>query len=290
MEQQSKWLLAWMNEEEAIPALLGHPPTPDEDTAKSRRVWHDSRAALMRRAPYRQPTPVLSNLPGKLEKQATKFRQRPDVIADLDGQDYRIGIVDLSKVLSLQRVVEENALQRAQQVIPHDPNSLFSFCLPQPGLGARVSGTLDKVNKAITLTSLNWNFRIGSPLIVDIDVAPGPGQPPRKEKHIGFTVGFGTPFVHVVECNGRWLLRDGHHRCYGLLQRSIHHIPCVFTKVQDFAEIGAVAPGSFPYEILFGDRPPFLIDLLDDSVAKTATRPAQQRIVRIAASEFAVEI
>jgi hypothetical protein len=290
MEQESKWLLAWMKEEEAIAALLGRSPAPDEDTATSRLVWHDSRAALMRRAPYRQPTPVLSKLPGKLTKQATKFRQRPDVIADLDGQDYRVGMVDLRKVLSLQRVVEENALQRAQQVIPNDPDSLFSFCLPQPGLGARVAGTLDKVNKAITLTSLNWNFRIGSPLIVDIDVSPGPGQPPRKEKHIGFTVGFGTPFVHVVECNSRWLLRDGHHRCYGLLQRSIHHIPCVFTKVHDFAEIGTVAPGSFPYEILFGDRPPFLMDFLDDTVAKTAKRPAQQRIVRIAASEFAVEI
>src|SRR5580658_7351901 len=160
MEQQSKWLLAWMNEEEAIPALLGRPPAPDEDTAKSRRVWHDSRATLMRRAPYQQPTPVLSKLPGKLKTQATKFGQRPDVIADLDGQDYKVGMVDLRRVLSLQRVVEENALERAQQVIPNDLDSLFSFCLPQPGLGPRVSGTLDKVNKAITLTSLNWNFRI----------------------------------------------------------------------------------------------------------------------------------
>jgi hypothetical protein len=287
---ESKWLLAWMKEEEAIPALLGRPPAPDEDIAKSRRVWHDSRAALMRRAPYRQPTPVLSKLPGKLTKQAAKFRQRPNVIADPDSQGYRVGMVDLRKVLSLQKVVEENALQRAQQVIPNDPDSLFSFCLPQSGVGARVSGTVDKVSKSITLTSLNWNFRIGSPLIVDIDVSPGPGQPPRKAKHIGFTVGFGTPFIHVVQCNGRWLLRDGHHRCYGLLQRSIHHIPCVFTKVHDFAEIGTVAPGSFPYEILFGDRPPFLVDFLDDSVAKTARRPAQQRIVHIAASEFAVEI
>lgn len=287
---ESKWLLAWMNGEEAIPTLLGRAPVADEDTAKSRRVWHDSSAALMRRAPYRQPTPVLSKLPGKLTKQATKFRQRPDVIADLDGQDYKVGMVDLRKVLSLQKAVEENALQRAQQVIPNDLDSLFSFCLPEPGMGARVAGTLDKVNKAITLTSLNWNFRIGSPLIVDLDVSAGPGEAPRKEKHIGFTVGFGTPFIHVVECNGRWLLRDGHHRCYGLLQRSIHHIPCVFTKVHDFAEIGTVAPGSFPYEILFGDRPPFLTDFLDNSVAKTARRPAQQRIVHIAASEFAVEI
>jgi hypothetical protein len=233
---------------------------------------------------------VLSKVPAKLAKQATKFRQRPDVITDFASQDFKVGMVDLRKVLSLQKVVEGNTLQRAQHVIPNDPDSLFSFCLPQPGVGARVSGTVDRMNRTVTLTSLNLNLRIGSPLIVDIDVSPGPGIPPRKEKHIGFTVSLGTPFIHVVECNGRWLLRDGHHRCVGMLQRSIHHIPCVFTKLHDFAEIGSIVPGSFPFEILFGDRPPFLTDFLDDSVAKITRRPAQQRILHIAASQFAVEM
>jgi hypothetical protein len=287
---KSQWLLAWMNEEEAIAALLGRPPAADEHTAKLRQVWNGSRTALMRRAAYRQRTPAISKLPGKLTKQATKFRQRPDVIADLDGRDYKVGMVDLHKVLSLRKSVEANALKRARQVASADPDSLFNFCLPNPGMGARVSGTVDKVNKAVTLTSHNLNFRIGSPLIVDLDVSPGPGQPARKEKHIGFTVGFGTAFVHVVECNGRWLLRDGYHRCYGLLQRSIHQIPCVFTKAGDFAEISTVVPASFSYDILFGDRPPFLKDFLDDSVTGIAERPAQQRIVHIAASEFAVEM
>jgi hypothetical protein len=287
---EARWLLAWMNEEEAVAALLGRPPSPDENIAKVRRAWHDSRAALTRRAPYRQPPPALSKLPSNLTTQAAKFRQRPDVIADLGGRAFKVGMVDLRKVLSLQKVVDGNALQRAEQVIPNDLDSLFSFCLPQPGVGARVSGTVDKINKAVTLTSLNLNLRIGSPLIVDIDVSAGPGLPFRKEKHIGFTVGFGTPFIHVVECKGRWLLRDGHHRCVGLLQRSIHQIPCVFTKLHDFAEIGSIAPGSFPFEILFGDRPPFLTDFLDDSLAKTARRATQQRILHIAASQFAVEM
>jgi hypothetical protein len=287
---EAKWLLAWMSEEEAIPALLGRPVAPDEDIAKLHKVWRDSKTALMRRAPYSQPPEVLSKLPSKLTKQAAKFRQRPDVVADLGGQDFKVGMVDLRRVLSLQKVVEGHALQRAEQVIPNDLDSLFSFCLPPPGGGARVSGTVDKINKAVTLTSLNLNLRIGSPLIVDLDVSPGPGLPARKEKHIGFTVGFGTPFIHVIECNGRWLLRDGHHRCVGLLQRSIHHIPCVFTKAHDLDEIGPVAQASFSHEILFGNRPPFLIDFLDDSVAKTVRRPAQQRVVYIAASEFAVEL
>jgi hypothetical protein len=288
MDQQSRWLLAWMNEQEAIPALLGRTKSPNEDITQPLTVWHDLRAALLRRAPYRQPTPALGKLPAELKKQAAEFRQRPDAIADLDGQDWTIGVVDLRHLLSLRRVVDESALRRAQQVIPDDPGSLFSFCLPQPGREARVAGTLDKINKAITLTSQNWNFRIVSPLMLDLDVS-GPGQPPRKEKHIGFIVGFGPPFVHVVECNGRWLLGDGYHRCYGLLQRSMYRITCVFTKVRNFADIRPLPPDSFSEEILFGERPPLLTDFLDDSVARTAMRAAEQKVIRIAASEFVVE-
>jgi hypothetical protein len=289
MDQQSRWLLAWMNQEEAIPALLGRTPAPNEDITQPLTVWHDLRAALLRRAPYRQPTPALAKPPAQLKKQAEEFRQRPDVIADLYGQDWTIAVVDLRHLLSLRRVVDEGALRRAQQVIPDDPGSLFSFCLPRPGRDARVAGTLDKVNKAITLTSQNWNFHIGSPLMLDLDVSPGPGQPLRKEKHIGFIVGFGPSFVQVIECNGRWLLRDGYHRCYGLLQRSMYRVPCVFSKARNFADIGLLAPGPFPEEILFGDRPPLLTDLLDDAVARTARRAAEQKVIRIAASEFVVE-
>jgi hypothetical protein len=289
MEQQSRWLLAWLNESEAVSVLLGGAPAPDRDIREQQRSWQEARAALMRRPAFRQSS-VLSKVPGKLQQRTAAFQQRPDVIEALEGLQWTIGIVDLRCVLSFQRVVaHEDGTNRACAVVPEDPNSLFSFCLPDPGIEVRASGTIDQANKAITFSSQNRNFRIGDPLIVDLDVSSGPGLPIRKQKCVGFTVGFSMPFVQVIEFGGRWFLRDGYHRCYGLLRRSIYRIPCILIRARDFAETGAAAPGFFSHEILFGDRPPFVVDFLDDSVARTTHRLAQQKVIRVAASEFVVE-
>jgi hypothetical protein len=294
MEQQVRWLLGWLNEDEAIAALLGRAPSPGEDLGQLRRKWQEATTALLRRPPYQQPAHVLSKIPGKLKKRVSTFEQRADVVAALHGHNWTLGMIDLRSLLSLQKAVaEENVGQRAQAVVAGDVDSLFSFCLPEPGMNVKVSGTIDRANKAITFSSQNPNLRIGNPLVLDLDVPAGPGLPSRKEKYLGFTVGFGTQFVRVVECNGRCFLQDGYHRCYSLLRRSIHTIPCVFirvSKVLEFAEIGAAVAGYLSPEILFGERPPFLVDFLDDSVTAIANRVAQRRVVRVAAAEFMVEI
>jgi hypothetical protein len=124
----------------------------------------------------------------------------------------------------------------------------------------------------------------------EIDVATASGQPATRQNFIGFTISFGSPFVQVAEYNGRWFVRDGYHRCFGLLRQGITRIPCVFVKPRSFAELGAAAPGFFPYEVLFGDRPPYLRDFLDDSVAVTAKQTAQRRAIRIRAEEFIVAV
>jgi len=282
--------LAWMNESDALSVLLGGAPAADDDIQEQYCSWQEARAALMRRPSFRQSTSLLSTVPHALEQKLSAFQHRPDVLEALQGLEWSTGMVDLRYVLSFQRVVahEEHA-NRASTVVPEDSGSLFAFCLPEPGIEVRASGTIDHANKAITFSSQDRNFRIGDPLVVDLDVSSGPGQPIRKQKCVGFTVGFSMPFVQVIEYGGRWFLRDGYHRCYGLLRRSIYRIPCVLIKARDFTETGAAAPGFFSQEILFGDRPPFVVDFLDDSVARTTNRLAQQKVIRVAASEFVVD-
>ncbi len=124
----------------------------------------------------------------------------------------------------------------------------------------------------------------------EIDVAIAPGQPAARQNFIGFTMNFGSPFVQIAEYNGRWFVRDGYHRCFGLLRRGVTRVPCVFVRPRSFPELGAAAPSFFPYEVLFGERPPFLRDFLDDSVAVTARQAAQRKVVRIRAEEFIVAI
>jgi hypothetical protein len=291
MNQQVKWLLAWLEEPEAITSLLGHAAAEEEQIDEPKRAWQAAREALARRPPFSQHKPRTLELPAELEEKVKVFKERPDVISAMHGLEWDLAMVDLQNVLSFQKVVaEEDAVKRAENLVADDLNSLFSFCLPDRGGTIKIAGSLDQDNKAVTFSSLNPNLRVGGQLIVDLDVSPGPGLPAKKEKVVGFIVNFGVPFVQVAEYNGRWFLRDGYHRCYGLLKRSINVIPCIFVKARTFNEIGAVGGGFFSYEVLFGDHPPLVSDFLDDSVAKTASRLAQRKVVRVSASEFVVQL
>ncbi|MGB2602089.1 MAG: hypothetical protein WBC78_00750 [Candidatus Sulfotelmatobacter sp.] len=291
MEQQVRWLLAWMNEIEATLALLGRERAPREDIAMPRRIWQEAMAALMRRPPYRRSTPVLSKLPGSLKDRAASFQRRPDVIAALHVLDWKLGIVDLRDVLSYQwNVADLEALKGAEAVDPKDPDTLFSFCLPEPGNQMNAAARIDPDRMGITLSSRDPNLRIGAPAITDVDLSRAPGGRGKEERFVGFPVHFGSPFIKVAEYNGRWLLCDGYHRSYALLKRSIHKIPCVFIRARNLAETGAERPAFVPREMLYGDRPPFVADFLDDSVTITVNRKANLKLARVIAAEFVVEV
>jgi hypothetical protein len=115
----------------------------------------------------------------------------------------------------------------------------------------------------------------------------GQGQP-----FCGFSVGYGLPFVQTVEYQyqGCWFVRDGYHRAFGLLSPGVERIPCLFIRARDAQQFGGTAAHFLRWEIIFGSRPPFLMDFLDDQVAATATRPLTGKVIRIAAQEFSVQL
>jgi len=292
MERLVRCLLAWTNEQEAIPTLIGHIPGQGEQIEAQRNLWQTARNAKDARERYEMATPTLAPLPPELSQRSDFFTQRPDVIAAFQGLDWSVGLADLNQVLSFQKiVVKEQALERVDaEVKAHDLQSVFSFCLPDPSESVNLPGAIDHDQKGITFSSLNPNLRIGGHAIVDLDVVAAPGQPSSKQKFIGFTINFGARFVQVAEYNHRWFVRDGYHRCYGLLRKGISRIPCVFVRAHSFEELGAAAPGFFSFETLFGDRPPFLSDFLDDSVSADTKQLAQRKVVRIAGQEFLVAV
>jgi hypothetical protein len=292
MERSVRCLLAWMSEAEAINNLLGHIPAPGEDSGPQRTIWASASDAKDGRDAYQMPTPTLADVPAELAERNAAFAQRPDVVAAFQGMDWRIGVADLSQVLSFQKVVvEEQALERVDAGVDvHDLASIFSFCLPDPAGETNLPGALDHDQKGITFSSSNPNLRIGGQVVVPIDIAPAPGQPPSRQNFVGFIVTFGAQFVQVAEYNGRWFVRDGYHRCYGLLRRGVTQIPCVFVRARTFEELGAAQPGFFPYEVLFGDRPPFVKDFMDDSVSATTRQLAHRKVVRIRGEEFIVAV
>lgn len=285
-------LLAWLERDEAVAALLGRRvPAPGEDVRSQISAWEAKRATLMARPPYALPTPVLEPLPEILAEKGGAFQQRPDVKAIFGGFDWTVGVANLDHVLSFQRqVVLEQIEERTAAVSQDKWDELFLLCLPEARPTEQMGALMEQSGKAITFSSLNPNLRVAGHATQEINVASTPNQPGVPMKFIGFVVNLGTSFLQVVEYNGRWFVRDGYHRCYGLMQKGISRVPCVFIKARNFAETGAEQPEFLRFETLFGERPPFVKDFLDDEVSVTVQQRAVRKVVRITAEEFVVEV
>jgi hypothetical protein len=79
-------------------------------------------------------------------------------------------------------------------------------------------------------------------------------------------------------------LRDGYHRAYGLVAAGITHAPAL---VKDFntLEDANMPPGLLPQSAYLGERPPLLLDYLDDGVAVDTNIPSTTKMIVIQALE-----
>ena len=95
----------------------------------------------------------------------------------------------------------------------------------------------------------------------------------------------GLSYVQVAGFNGRYFLRDGYHRAYGLLAAGIYYAPAL---VQDFAAFEEVQMpiGLLPPPTYLGSRPPLLTDYLDNDVATDTQVPIMSKMVVLQALEL----
>lgn len=280
-----------MSSEEAIANSLGRAPVPADDVAEFVRGWEAARAALNARAPVNGEAPRLEELPHRLTRSAEAFRKRPDVTAAFEKLDWTLGVVDLDRVLSLQKtIVADHAMDRVARLEPDDFEGLFSVCLPEPAPTTDLECIVDPDHRALTFFSPNPNLRLGRPGIQERTLPSGSVPPAGNIDLSGFALTLGLPFIQIGELNGRWFVRDGYHRCYGFLCRGIRRIPCVFIRARNYEELAGNQASFIKQEILFGERPPYLRDFLDDELSATVSRRDVRKIVRISAQEFLIQI
>jgi hypothetical protein len=279
--EQIRALLAWMDRDEAITTQLGaHLPNEGQDINPQLVRWEAARQCVQSRQEYNLAGPTLEALPQELQERGQAFLQRPEIAASFQGWDISVGLADLHNILSFQKVITSDATDRALGVDVMDPVALFSFCLPEAGAAVEFPVSIDNDYKGFSVASANPNIRVNQGQIANI----------QGQQFFGFNIGFGSTFVQVVEYQGRCFIRDGYHRCYGLLRRGVEKIPCFFIRARDAREFGGISPSFFRGEIIFGPRPPFLRDFLNDEVAETATRPIAGKVIRITAQEFTVQL
>jgi len=197
-----------------------------------------------------------------------------------EGMPVRVGIVDLSTVLAYQKVVSLDAIEERTSGVEDDADRLFELCLPPPRPAEEIDGTFDRDGKGLTISSENPNLRVSQ--LQQVARRNGGGN----DQLIGYSITFGSSHVHIAEYQGRFYLKDGYHRCYGLLARGVHRIPCVVGTARSFSEVVGAGGGHIGQEHLAGARPPMLADFLDDRVSVRLEQRYLRKVVRIRAEEF----
>ena len=265
-------LIGWMPPERGAIALAGgrHDGVQNQDLIE--RV-EAARAAVAEREPGIDQDRMIDDTDPALATIVERLRQQPDTGAFWE-EGWAVRVADLTRVCSLQQSVSsQQARDRVSEVDPDDLVSIAAVTLPAPST-AEVPAQFDEQRKAWIITAPNPNLRITGAM----------NGPSENGPVFGFSVAVLPSFLQVARHHGRYVLRDGYHRAFGLLARGITRAPAF---VRDFG-VGALgtAAGLFATDVYLGDRPPLLSDFLDDEVAADVDVPAVQKMIVVHAIEL----
>jgi len=282
--RQVRVLLGWLSDQEATQLLLGHAPLPTDDVSPYLRAAAISRQVVEKRLPYVPSDPRSATTDVRIAAVA----QRPEIQANFHGLEWQPAIVDLREVVSFQKLINADGLDsRLGSVTASDLDRLLDICLPTAQATPPVGALTDADGKGFTISSLNPNLRIAGAQLSDAMVSPGPGLPAVKMQAVTMFVSMGTSYLQVIRYRERSFIRDGYHRAAALIRRKIYEVPCIFIEARRFEDL-ACPLGSFPYEVLYGSRPPMLVDFWSQEVGADATQLAIRKVIRIRGEEFGV--
>lgn len=224
---------------------------------------------VARRTPFQQPTAVLAQESAQWRDTLLQRATRPDLLDEMTGLTWSLGIVDLRSLLAFQRRLSFNP------AFPHPPAPEaqdwpalldFSFGPVKPVHFDRIQGTEPHT---LVLQSTNPNLHLRT----TVDAASP------------LSVHAGGPFFEVASYRDRWFLRDGYHRAYTLLQAGVFEVPAVIVHANTIEELGATKPWFFSEDVLFSETPPLVLDFLNDELVLEYNRPPLIKTLRITMEE-----
>jgi hypothetical protein len=205
----------------------------------------------------------------------TPLAGRPDLHEELNGLDWTLGVVDLRRLLAFQRRL---VFDPRHYPLPIPAGGDWA-ALTSLALGSRRSTNHHVVSKQNLVDGFEMKLSSSNP---DLQARV---RPTNADDSPPFLLFGGSPFFEVAEFRGRWFLRDGYHRAYRLLQTGVHRVPAVVIYARTIEEVGATGPWFFSEGHLFSDRPPRVIDFLDEIMVLRYERPVLRKVIRIRVEE-----
>jgi hypothetical protein len=274
LHRKARALIGWMTAAEAKLLLAGR-RTDRVDQPEFDSTFQRTVQAVQTRPPGIDQTDLITDLPSNLSDHVEQLRKSPPSAAFFE-EGWQVKIVDLTRVCALQPCVfTEDADARVSNVDSTDLTAIAAMTLPMPA-ATPLAAQFDQTKNAWMFSSPNPNLRlIGN---ARLEMQPGVTV-------FGFAVGVSPSFLQVAYHKGRHILRDGYHRAYGLLKRGVNPVPAFVREFATFEEL-RLPPGMLPQDAYLGDRPPLLLDYLDDEVSVDVVAPATQKMIIVQGLEL----
>jgi hypothetical protein len=267
-------LIGWLPPAEGALWLAGRQAGQQADPALLARC-EQARAAVDARPPGVDQSGLLADPPAALAEHIVALQQDP-MSAPLFAEGFEARLVNLSQVCAAQPQIHvEDAIQRVAGLSADDIRGIAAVTLPLP-TPVTLSSSFDSTKMTWIVSSPNPNLRIAAQFSAPV----GPGL-----IGYGFAITVSKSYLQVAGLNGRYFLRDGYHRAYGLLAAGITHVPALVKEFGSIEEVGLPA-GLLPQAAYLGSRPPRLEDYLDDNVSASTRLPITQKLVVVQALDL----
>ncbi len=235
-------------------------------------TFENARRKVGMRETYQPFCPLLEEETKRLVPLLDRQHSRVNVNRDCRGLDWKLAVIDLSKLLAFQRRVSVECDSGLLLQDSENWEQLISFAFPERKADFAFSINTGHSEAVIRSTNPDLKLVIDPPL-------------PAGTLSLALSIDLGSPFIEAAHYNGRWFLRDGYHRAHSLLKIGIHRVPAVVIWAKTIEELGTVYPWFFDQTVLFSDHPPRLIDFHDRELAIHYRRPMREKIIRVSVEE-----
>lgn len=281
-------LIGWLPQDQACRILAGPAQAAPFSAAIVERAAKAHASVAARPATGNPPNTVLSDPPDVLSAHIAELDAMP-FFAPFKAEGWRPAVVDLRHVRALQPVVHsDHAEERTRDGVQGDLLSLARITLPITRSPEIMHCESAPDGRRWTLTCRNPHLRILQPL------QPDPTTLAKEEtkydpKPFGFMIELSRSYVKVIRWRGIYMLFDGYHRTHGLLLRGIYEVPVLFAEIPSQNDAPQI-PGLFVPAVYLSERPPYLLDYLNDDVSAAVEVQATQRSITIQALETDVPL
>jgi hypothetical protein len=273
-QRRGRALIGWMAAD-TVEILLNGLQAAATSSIEALVATRAARDAVAARQPGLDQADLIESAPPELIRHVAQLRHEP-LVAPFFAGGWVASVVDLRRICAVQpHVLTDDVDDRVAGADPGDIASLAAITLPMPAT-APLPAQHDPVHKTWIISSRNHNLRI---------VAPFQGEVQPGTIGLGFGLNVAPSMIQVARLGDRYLLRDGYHRAVGLLRRGISHVPAFVRTFESFEQL-ALNPGMLPQDAYLGDRPPTIMDFLDDTVAADVSVPSTQKMILIQATEI----